>query len=156
MARGSHGHKEENVMLIRFDPFRGLDDFADQMRDTGRTRSMPLDAYLIGDVFHVDLDLPGVQPGSIEVTVEKNVLSVKAERQWKAEGVDTVICERPVGTFTRELFLGENLDTDKIAASYEDGVLRLKIPVIEQAKARRIEVSTSETNKETITTASAS
>lgn len=156
MTRGSHGHKEENAMLMRFDPFRGLDDFADQMRDTRRTRSMPLDAYLIGDVFHVDLDLPGVQPGSIEVTVEKNVLSVKAERQWKAEGVDTVICERPVGTFTRELFLGQNLDTDKIAASYEDGVLRLKIPVIEQAKARRIEVSTSEKNKETVTTASAS
>ena len=143
-------------MLMRFDPFRGLDDFADQLRDARRTRSMPLDAYRIGDVFHVDLDLPGVQPGSIEVTVEKNVLSVKAERQWKTEGVEIVVCERPVGTFTRELFLGENLDTDRIAASYEDGVLRLTIPVAEQAKARRIEVSTSEKKKEAITTASAS
>ena len=115
---------------------------------------MPLDAYRIGDVFHVDLDLPGVQPGSIEVTVEKNVLSVKAERQWKTEGVEIVVSERPVGTFTRELFLGENLDTDRIAASYEDGVLRLTIPVAEQAKARRIEVSTSE-KKEVIPAASA-
>ncbi len=142
-------------MLMRFDPFGGLDDLADQLRDARRTRSMPLDAYRVGDVFHVDLDLPGVKPESIEVTVEKNVLSVKAERQWSAEGVDTVICERPVGTFTRELFLGENLDTDKITASYEDGVLRLKIPVAEQAKTRRIEVSTSE-KKQAITTASAS
>ena len=144
-------------MLMRFDPFRGLDDFADQLRDARRTRSMPLDAYRIGDVFHVDLDLPGVQPGSIEVTVEKNVLSVKAERQWKTEGVEIVVSERPVGTFTRELFLGENLDTDRIGASYEDGVLRLTIPVAEQAKARRIEVSTSEKKKkEVIPAASAS
>ncbi len=143
-------------MLMRFDPVRGLDDIADQVRDARRTRSMPLDAYRIGDVFHVDLDLPGVEPDSIEVTVEKNVLSVKAERQWKTEGVETVVCERPVGTFTRELLLGENLDTDRIAASYEDGVLRLAIPVVEQAKARRIEVSTSvKKEKEAITTASA-
>ena len=143
-------------MLMRFDPFGGLDDLADQLRDARRTRSMPLDAYRIGDVFHVDLDLPGVKPESIEVTVEKNVLSVKAARQWKTEGVEPVVCERPVGTFTRELFLGENLDTEKIAASYEDGVLRLKIPVAEQAKARRIEVSTPEKEKkQAITTVSA-
>lgn len=117
---------------------------------------MPLDAYRIGDVFHVDLDLPGVQPDTIEVTVEKNVLSVKAERQWKTEGVEIVVCERPVGTFARELFLGENLDAERIAASYVDGVLRLKIPVAEQAKARRIEVSTSRKKEEAITTASSS
>jgi HSP20 family protein len=131
-------------MLLRFDPFRGFDGLADQMRDTRQMRSMPLDAYRIGDVFHVDLDLPGMLPDSIEVTVEKNVLSVKAERQWKTEDVETVVCERPTGTFTRELFLGDNLDTDRIGASYENGVLRITIPVAEEAKVRRIAVSTSE------------
>ena len=141
-------------MLMRFDPFRELDELTAQLRDGRRLRSMPLDAYRIGDVFHVDLDLPGVKPESIEVTVEKNVLSVKAERQWKAEDAETVVCERPTGTFSRELFLGESLDTEKIAASYENGVLRLTIPVAEEAKARRIEVSSSE-KKEAITTANA-
>lgn len=141
-------------MLMRFDPFRELDELTAQLRDGRRLRSMPLDAYRIGDVFHVDFDLPGVKPDSIEVTVEKNVLSVKAERHWKAEGAETVVCERPTGTFSRELFLGESLDTERIAASYENGVLRLSIPVAEEAKSRRIEVSSSE-KKEAITTASA-
>ncbi|MDA8357788.1 MAG: Hsp20/alpha crystallin family protein [Actinomycetota bacterium] len=141
-------------MLMRFDPFRGLDELTDQLRDGRRLRSMPLDAYRIGDTFHVDLDLPGVKPESIEVTVEKNVLSVKAERQWKNEDAETVVCERPTGTFTRELFLGENLDTEKVAAAYENGVLRLTIPVAEKAKARRIEVRSTE-KKEAIATASA-
>ena len=141
-------------MLMRFDPFRELDELSAQLRDGRRLRSMPLDAYRVGDTFHVDLDLPGVKPESIEVTVEKNVLSVKAERQWSTEGADTVVCERPTGTFTRELFLGDSLDADQIAASYENGVLRLSIPVAEEAKARRIAVSSSE-KKEAITTASA-
>lgn len=101
---------------------------------------MPLDAYRIGDVFHVDLDMPGIHPESIEITVEKNVLSVKADRRWKTEEAETVICERPTGAFTRELFLGESLDTDKISASYENGVIRLTIPVAEEAKARHIAV----------------
>ena len=141
-------------MLMRFDPFRELDELADQVRDSRRTRAMPLDAYRIADVLHVDLDLPGVKPSSIEVTVEKNVLSVKAERQWKTEDAEIVVRERPVGTFTRELFLGENLDTDRVGASYENGVLRITIPVAEQAKARRIEVSVSEKER-AITAASA-
>ena len=101
---------------------------------------MPLDAYRTGDVFHIDVDMPGVKPESIEVTVERNVLSLKAERHWKTEGADTVVCERPTGTFTRELFLGESLDAERMSASYEDGVLRLSIPIAETAKARRIEV----------------
>ncbi len=138
-------------MLLRFDPFRGFDDLADQLRDARQTRSMPLDAYRIGDVFHVDLDLPGMRPDSIEVTVEKNVLSVKAERQWKTEGVETVVGERPTGTFARELFLGDNLDAERIAASYENGVLRITIPVAEEAKVRRIEVSTSKAREEIAT-----
>jgi HSP20 family protein len=141
-------------MLMRFDPFRELDQLTAELRDGRRLRSMPLDAYRIGDTFHVDLDLPGVDPESIEVTVEKNVLSVKAERRWKVEDAETVVCERPTGTFSRELFLGESLDTEKISASYENGVLRLRIPVAEEARPRRIEVSSSE-KKEAIATASA-
>lgn len=128
-------------MLMRFDPFRELDELAEQLRDRRRTRSIPMDAYRIGEVLHVDLDLPGVRPESIEVTVEKNVLSVKAERRWDTEGVEVVACERPEGTFTRELMLGENLDSDRISASFRDGVLRLALPVAEEAKARRVEVT---------------
>lgn len=128
-------------MLMRFDPFRDLDELSERLRDGRLARSMPLDAYRKGDIFHVELDLPGMKPESIEVTVEKNVLSVKAEREWSTEGVETVVCERPVGTFTRQLFLGESLDTDKISATYENGVLRLAMPVAEAAKARRIEVT---------------
>ncbi len=141
-------------MLMRFDPFREFDELAAQLFDGRRTRAMPLDAYRIGDVFHVDLDLPGVKPESIEVTVEKNVLTVKAERHWEREGIDTVVCERPQGTFTRELFLGESLDTEKVSASYENGVLHLTIPVAEEAKARRIEVHAAD-RKEAIAATSA-
>jgi len=136
-------------MLMRFDPFREFEELTEQLRGTRRARSMPLDAYRVEDVLHVDIDLPGMNPESVEVTVEKNVLSVKAERHWETEGVDVVLSERPVGTFTRQLFLGENLSTDKISASYENGVLRLAIPVVEGAKARRIEVTAS-TQRQTI------
>lgn len=130
-------------MLMRFDPFREVDEISARLRDS-RPLRMPLDAYRVGDVFHVELDLPGVKPESIEVTVEKNVLTVKAERHWRTEGVETVVCERPTGTFSRELFLAETLDTEKISASYVNGVLRLAIPVAEEAKARRIQVSVAE------------
>ena len=127
-------------MLMRFDPFRELDRLNEQLFDARRARLMPMDAYRVGDEFRVDFDLPGVDPASIELTVEKNVLTVKAERHWSADSVETVVCERPQGTFTRDLFLGESLDTEHIEASYENGVLWLRIPVLESAKARRIEV----------------
>lgn len=131
-------------MLMRFDPFHDLEEITARLGDGARARSMPLDAYRTGDIFHVDVDMPGVKPESIELTVEKNVLSLKAERHWKGDGAETVVCERPTGTFSRQLFLGESLDTEKISASYEDGVLRLTIPVAEAAKARHIEVTSSE------------
>jgi len=140
-------------MLMRFDPYHEFDRVFDQMREVTRARTMPLDAYRKGEEFYVDLDLPGVRPASIEVTVEKNVLTVKAERHWSDEGTETVVCERPQGTFTRQLFLGESLDTAKIQASYEGGVLHLRIPVAEAAKPRRIEVS-SAPGAEAIPTAS--
>ena len=127
-------------MLMRFDPFHELDRLFEQVRDGRGIRTMPLDAYRKGEQFHVEIDLPGVRPDSIEVTVEKNVLTVRAERHWGDEGTETVVCERPQGTFARQLFLGDGLDTSNVAASYENGVLRLGIPVAEEAKPRRIEV----------------
>lgn len=128
-------------MLMRFDPFRDSDASATQNSDP-RARAMPLDAYRDGDVFHVDVDLPGCAPESIEVTAEKNVVTIAATRQWDCEDADVVVCERPQGTFTRSLFLGEGLDAEKITANSRDGVLRLTIPVAEQAKARRIGINT--------------
>jgi HSP20 family protein len=131
-------------MLMRFDPFRDLDRLTQQLWGTGqssRTAGMPMDAYREGDHVVVDFDLPGVDPGSVDLTVDRNVLTVKAERRWsRAEGTEVVVAERPQGTFTRQLFLGETLDADRIEANYEQGVLTLRIPVAEQAKPRRIEI----------------
>lgn len=132
-------------MLMRFDPFRELDRLTDQAWGNGGRavpRGMPMDAFRRGDRFYVHFDLPGVHPDSIELTVEKNTLTVKAERRWDPQENDEVlIAERSRGSFTRQLFLGENLDTDHIEASYESGVLTLTIPVAEAAKPRRVEVS---------------
>jgi HSP20 family protein len=101
-----------------------------------------MDAYRRGDEFIVHFDLPGVDPSTIDLTVEKNVLTVQAQRQWPVEDVDKVsIQERPQGTFKRQLFLGEQLDTDRISASYEHGVLTLTIPMAEQAKPRKVEIT---------------
>ncbi|MFE9442143.1 Hsp20/alpha crystallin family protein [Streptomyces sp. NPDC006602] len=103
---------------------------------------MPMDAWREGATFFVELDLPGVTPESIDLDVERNVLTVKAERKpTYGEDTETVITERPAGTFSRQLFLGETLDTERIGASYEAGVLKLQIPVAEQAKPRKIATS---------------
>jgi HSP20 family protein len=100
-----------------------------------------MDAYRHGDKFFVHLDLPGVDPDSIDLTVEKNVLSVRAERSWRpAEGDEVVVSERPRGVFSRQLFLGDTLDTNRIEAGYDHGVLTITIPVAEQAKPRRVEI----------------
>src|SRR5687768_14122602 len=108
------------------------------------TRSVPVDAYRRGDEFLIHLDLPGVDPDAIELTVEKNVLTIKAERRFEPEeGDEAVISERPQGTFTRQLLLGESLDTDSLEADYDQGVLTLKIPVAEKAKPRRVEITKS-------------
>jgi HSP20 family protein len=131
-------------MLMRTDPFRELDRFTQQVFGPGtwsRPTPMPLDAYRSGDEFVVALDIPGVQPDAIELNVERNVLTVKAERRPVEHAGDTQIAERPLGVFSRQLFLGDTLDTDRISADYEAGVLTLRIPVLERAKPRRIEVS---------------
>ena len=129
-------------MLMRFDPFRELDQVAQQvLRQTPRPGA-PMDAYRHGDQFIVQFDLPGVDPSSIDLTVEKNVLTVTAERSWtKGEGQDVLVSERPQGKSSRQLFLGESLDPDRIEATYDNGVLTLTVPVAEQAKPRKVEIT---------------
>ena len=123
-------------MLMRTDPFRDLDRLTQQVFGTAtRPAAMPIDAYRRGEEFIVELDLPGVQPDSIDLTIEKNVLTVHAERRRDdTEGVELLVGERPHGTFSRQLFLGDTLDTDAIQADYVDGVLTLRLPVAEKAK----------------------
>jgi HSP20 family protein len=130
------------TMLMRTDPFRDIDRMFEQLAGTAtRPAVMHIDAERDGDWFNVYFDLPGVDPDSIELTVERNVLSVKAQRQrTQREGVETVISERPMGVFTRQLFLGDTLDTDNLQATYDNGVLSLRIPVSEQAKPRKISI----------------
>lgn len=131
-------------MLMRFDPFRELDRLTQQTWGSASARQavMPIDAYRRGDRFLVHFDLPGVDPATVELTIEKNVLQVQAQRSWRREeGDEIVVAERPQGSFTRQLFLGEGLDADRIEASYDQGVLTVKIPVAEQAKPRKVEIS---------------
>ncbi|MFD7768787.1 Hsp20/alpha crystallin family protein [Streptomyces sp. NPDC059787] len=139
-------------MLMRTDPFREFDRLAQQVlgaTSNGRPAAMPMDAYRSGDDFIVHFDLPGIDPETIDLDVERNVLSVRAERRSPApEGAETVVAERPAGTFTRQLFLGDTLDTERIDASYESGVLTLRIPVAEQAKPRRIQITGGDSRKQ--------
>lgn len=130
-------------MLMRTDPFREFDRLTQQVfGTTARPAAMPMDAYRDGDTFVVEFDLPGVDAESIDLTVEQNVLTVRAERSGKQdEGREMIAAERPRGTFTRQLFLGETLDTDRLDASYDAGVLTVHIPVAEQAKPRRVSVA---------------
>lgn len=140
-------------MLMRTDPFRDLDRWAQTVfGPTGRTASMPMDAYREDNTFLVHLDLPGVSAESIDVTVEKNVLTVHAERKPPAgDGVERVVDERAYGVFTRQLFLGETLDPDRLSATYDAGVLTIAIPVADQAKPRKVEVAAG-TARQEITT----
>jgi HSP20 family protein len=130
-------------MLMRFDPFSDFDRLTRQVWGNTRTNYMPADAYRKDDRFYLHIDLPGIDPESIDVTVEKNTLSVSAERKWERDGEEQVLLnERPVGSYSRQFFLGESLDTDAIEAGYDHGVLTLAIPVAETAKPRKISVST--------------
>lgn len=131
------------MMLMRYDPFRELDRLTQQAFAPARPTMMPMDAYRHGDQFVVHFDLPGVDPESIDLTIERGGLTVSAERSWQPADDDQVVAaERPQGGFSRQLLLGENLDADRIEASYEHGVLTVTIPVAEQAKPRRVEIST--------------
>jgi HSP20 family protein len=135
-------------MLMRTDPFRDLDRLAQQFFGNAagtwsRPAAMAMDAYRSGDEYVVAFDLPGVSPEAIEVDVERNVLSVKAERRPTPQGddVEVQVAERPLGVFSRQLFLGDTLDADSIRADYDAGVLTLRIPVAEEAKPRKIAIT---------------
>ncbi|WP_341715674.1 Hsp20/alpha crystallin family protein [Micromonospora sp. FIMYZ51] len=130
-------------MLMRTDPFREIDRLTEQFfGTTSRPAVMHMDAYRDGDYFYAAFDLPGVDPDSIDCTVQRNVLTVRAERRRPAgDSVELVAAERPMGVFNRQLFLGDTLDTDKLEAGYDNGVLTLRIPVAERAKPRRVTVT---------------
>ncbi len=136
-------------MLMRFDPFRELDQVAQQVLRQSPRPGAPMDAYRHGDHFIVQFDLPGVDPASIDLTVEKNVLNVTATRQRSfGEGDEVLVAERPQGEFRRQLFLGEQLDTENIGAEYDNGVLTLTLSVAERAKPRKVAISKGSKQKE--------
>jgi HSP20 family protein len=141
-------------MLMRTDPFRELDRIAQAFNTAPGTWTrpavMPMDAYREGDEFVACFDLPGVSAESIEIDVERNVLTVKAERRPQAAEAEMQVSERPLGVFSRQLFLGDALDTEKIAAAYDAGVLTLRIPVAERAKPRRVTVEAADTGAKQI------
>ncbi|MBN9621014.1 MAG: Hsp20 family protein [Actinobacteria bacterium] len=138
-------------MLMRSDPFRELDRLTQQVLGTNGTAArpsvMPMDAWRHGDTFVVEFDLPGVAADSIDLDVERNVVTVKAERPLRDDNREMIAAERPRGVFSRQLVLGDNLDTDRIQASYDAGVLTLKIPVAEQAKPRKILITQHDTTQ---------
>ncbi|HET6208984.1 MAG TPA: HSP20 family small heat-shock protein [Jatrophihabitans sp.] len=139
---------------MRTDPFRELDRITQQAFGTSGTLArpsvMPMDAWRHGETFQVEFDLPGVDPDSIDLDVERNVVTVKAERPPRASDAELIAAERPRGVFSRQLMLGDNLDTEHILASYDRGVLTLQIPVAEKAKPRKISITSKEDDRQAI------
>jgi HSP20 family protein len=131
-------------MLMRTDPFRDFDRLAQQVLGSGtptRPSVMLMDAWRQGDRFVIEFDLPGVQPESLDIDVERNVLTVRAERARGNGDWELLASERPSGVFSRQLVLGDNLDLERLEAAYDQGVLRLTVPVAERAKPRKIQVT---------------
>ena len=141
-------------MLMRTDPFRELDRLSQQVFGQLGTPAhpavMPMDAWRAGDEFVVEFDLPGVDPGTVDLDVERNVLTVRAKRPAPSGDQELIAAERARGMFSRQLFLGDNLDTERVQASYEAGVLTLRIPVAEKAKPRKIEITRSHDGRQAI------
>ena len=138
-------------MLMRTDPFRDLDRLTQQMWGTAtRPAVMAMDAWRDGDEFVVAFDLPGVSPDSVDLDVERNVLTVRAERPALNGEGELIAAERPRGVFSRQLILGDNLDTENVGAAYSSGVLTLRIPVAEQAKPRKIQISSEDSDRQAI------
>lgn len=140
-------------MLMRTDPFRELDRLTQQFLGVNgtstRPAAMPMDAFRSGDEYVVQFDLPGVSPDSIDLDVERNVLTVKAERKAEfGDDADVQVAERPRGVFSRQLFLGDTLDAENIKADYDAGVLTIRLPVAEKAKPRKIEIGGGADRKE--------
>ncbi|MDX3540864.1 Hsp20/alpha crystallin family protein [Streptomyces sp. MB09-01] len=133
-------------MLMRTDPFREMDRIVQQLSGTSGTWSkpsvMPMDAYREGDEYVIAFDLPGVSTEAIDIDVERNMLTVKAERRpvAKADSVKVELSERPLGVFSRQIMLADTLDTERIKADYDAGVLTLRIPIAERAKPRKISI----------------
>jgi HSP20 family protein len=130
-------------MLMRFDPFREVDRFAEQVDQALRrgTTAMPMDAVRHGDRVFINFDLPGVDPEAIDVTVERDTLTVSASRRFeRSEGDEVLAGERPQGTFVRRVLLGDTLDTAQLEAAYDHGVLSVTIPVAAQAQPRKVAV----------------
>jgi len=149
-------------MLLRFDPFRDLDRAFDEVWHTGtRAPIIPMDAVRHGDRVFISFDLPGVDPDSVDLTVERNVLTITAERGASVQEGDQVLAdERPKGSFSRRVLLGDTLDTGKLEAAYDHGVLTVTIPVAEQAQPRKISIGGGSSqpqaiNAESVETASA-
>ena len=141
------------MVLMRTDPFRELDRLTQQVFGTSaRPAFMPMDAWRDGDTFMVEFDLPGVDPGSIDLDVERNVLTVRADRAPRETTSEQIAAERPRGVFSRQLILGDNLDLNGITAGYRDGVLKLEIPVAERAKPRRVPINMSDRSQTAIDT----
>ena len=130
-------------MTMNFDPFRELDRLAGSLLgNTTGPRSMPMDLYRTGDHYVLDVDLPGVDPGSVDVDMDGSVLTIRAERTLGVpEGSQWLTRERQPGTFVRQLTLGDGLDAERITAAYDNGVLSVTIPVKESAKPRKIAVA---------------
>jgi HSP20 family protein len=138
-------------MLMRTDPFRDLDRLTQQVfGTTARPAVMPMDAWRDGDEFVVEFDLPGVDPDSIDLDVERNVLTVRAERPAREGTGEMVAAERPRGVFSRQLFLGDTLDLERISANYGAGVLTLKVPVAQKAKPRKITINSNGQDRQAI------
>src|SRR3954451_3213046 len=132
-------------MLMRTDPFRDFDRLAQQVLGAGTTSRpavMPMDAWREGDTFVLEFDLPGVRPETLDIDVERNVLTLRAERPARNGDWEMLASERPTGLFSRQLVLGDNLDLEKVQADYRDGVLKLTVPVAEKAKPRKVEINT--------------
>jgi HSP20 family protein len=141
-------------VLIRFDPLvREFDRMAAQLFSDARTpRAMPMDAYRREDELIVQFDLPGMDASSIDLTVEKNVLTVTAGRTpTHTESDELVVTERPYGVFSRQVFLGDGLDADRLQATYDNGVLRIEVPVLESAKPRRVPIAVASGEQQAIT-----
>jgi HSP20 family protein len=145
---------EVETMLMRTDPFRDLDRLTQQAFGTPGTMArpsvVPMDAWRDGDRFIVEFDLPGVEPSSIDLDVERNVVTIRAERAARASDAELIAAERPRGVFSRQLILGDNLDTEHLDAGYAAGVLTLNIPVAEKAKPRKISVTSRGEDRQTI------
>jgi HSP20 family protein len=144
------------VMWMRTDPFREFDRLAAQLVGAGTTSRpvvMPMDAWREGDTFVLEFDLPGVQPETLDIDVERNVLTIKAERPARRSEGEVLASERPTGLFSRQLVLGDNLDLEHLEAGYDAGVVRLRVPVAQRAKPRKIQVTTGQGSGQTQVTA---